>query len=510
MNRAMTMPRVFSSRAILALLLGAVLALAAAIGGLDRLLLPLSTAPAHADAPLSSLDPHAPTELVIHKLLQPQQYGAPATGLPISTSGLTPVAGVTFTAKRVPGIDLTTSTGWDAARALTLSQAAAAVQHEPVAGTGVTGASGQLSLPLTVGLFYVEETGVPNGTVAGAPFLVTLPLPHPTANHWLYTVHVYPKNARVSASLAVDDATAVKLGDTVTWTSSTAIPHQKSIDGYVVQNLIDPRLKLIDSTAQVRVELPGHGALVPGTDYVTRIITIGGKQAIEVEFTAAGRQKLAHARDADPDAQVKVSYRTSALSEGELVNEVRLLPDAKSIAGAPGGGGPVKATAVTKWGPLTIKVHERGKPEHLIPGATFKLYLTPEDALAKRNPITVDGVSEWTTGENGEVTIHGLRFSGFANGLDRNPSDPLFRYYYAMPTSFPKGWTGVKEPLQATVRSTSEAQVLTVVLWRSHSDKDPGRLPTTGAQIAGGSLLGGVLLGLGVLVLARRRRREDA
>lgn len=509
MNRATSTPRITSPRALLALLLGTVLAVGAVIGGLDQVLAPHAAA-AHADASIGSLDPNAPTELVIHKFLQPQQYGTPATGLPVSTSGLTPVAGVTFTAKRVPGIDLTTSVGWDSARALTLSQAAAAVQHQPVAGTGVTDAAGQLSLPLAVGLFYVEETAVPNGTVAGAPFLVTLPLPHPTANQWLYTVHVYPKNARVSAALAVDDAAAVKLGDTVTWTSSTTIPHQNGIDGYVVQNLIDSRLKLIDSAAQVRVELPGHGALIPGTDYVTRIVTVAGKQTVEVEFTAAGRQKLAHARDADPDAHVTVSYRTSVLAEGELTNQVRLLPDAKTIAGSPGGGGPVTATAVTKWGPLTIQVHERGKPDHLIPGATFKLYLTPEDALSGRNPITIDGVSEWTTGKNGEVTIHGLRFSGFVNGLDRDPSDPLFRYYYAMPTGFPKGWTGVKEPLQATVYSTSEAQVLKVVLWRSRGGEGPGDLPTTGARVTGGVLLGGVLLGLGALVLARRRRREDA
>lgn len=472
----------------------------------------------------SAIDPNAVTEIRIHKFEQPPTAGAPATGLPQPTSGLNPVAGATFTAKRVPGIDLTTNAGQAAAGALSLDQAAVLVASQPVVQTATTNAAGDARLaPLGVGLYYVSETVTPSGFVGSGDFLVALPLTIPdTRDGWLTTVHVYPKNVRVGISLDVIDRDAVKLGDVVRWISGSDIPKSPTIDGYQVVQKIDKRLELIDSGGHVTVgfDIPGTPELVRGSHYTLVFDPVAN--TITVNFTPAGLTLLESVAATHPTAQVNIDYRTKVLEQGELVNEALLYPNRASIDGGPGAPDPVKADNVTKWGPLIIEVHERGNPKNRIPGAKFKLYLTPEDALAGRNPIVVDGVEEWITDENGRLVIDGLRFSGFVDGLDREPGDPLFRYYYAMPTHFPPGWTGIKEPLEATVLSTTDAQVLTVVLWKVKTpptdkpddpddpeDSDDPDMPETGAQIAGYALLGAVLVGLGALLIARRRNRDE-
>src|SRR5699024_5436233 len=91
-------------------------------------------------------DQDATGSLEIHKLKQPDQLGAPATGLPQDTAGHTSVAGATFSAQRVPGIDLATTQGQQAAGTLTIAEAAALVVDQPVAATGTTNAQGNTTL----------------------------------------------------------------------------------------------------------------------------------------------------------------------------------------------------------------------------------------------------------------------------------------------------------------------------------------------------------------------------
>ena len=495
--------------ALSAMLLTAALLAAGALAALGGLAAPAHAAP----APILSIDPDAVTAIEIHKFEQPDQLGAPATGLPQDTTGLTPVPGATFTAKRVPGIDLTTQSGQAAAAALTPAAAAPLVAAEPGAATGTTDGAGNATLaPLGVGLYFVDETVTPAGYVDAAPFLVALPLTNPVQlDRLLTTVHVYPKNAHVTISLDVVDRDAVTTGDEVAWISRSDIPHTAGLSGYRVVQRIDPRLELIDSGAhvQVRIEAPGTPAppeLVGGTHYTLTVDP--ATQQITVDFLAPGLALLEQAVHDNPSAQVRVDYRTTVLDEGELFNEALLYPSRASIDGDPGSPPPVSATNVTKWGPIAVRVHERGNPSNLIEGARFKVYLSAEDAMNGTNPIVIDGVDEWATDDNGMLRISGLRFSGFVDGLDRDTSDPLFRFYYVMPTSFPPGWIGVKEPLATTVFSTTEVNLLNVELWRETSGEGGG-LPVTGAQMSGAILLGVALLGGGILLLVRRRRSRN-
>lgn len=513
---------------------------------------------ASADPTLGSLDPHAEATLTLHKLEQPENMGAPATGLPLdatSTDGMEPIAGVTFEARKVPGIDLTKAAGWDRARGLNASDAADLVAGEPAADSGVTDAAGTVEFGgLDVGLYYVSEVNAPAGVVASAPFLVSLPTPHPTEDSWLYSVHVYPKNARVNITLDVHDADAILLGDTVTWTAHADIPRHATISNYVVRNVLAPGVDLIDdaSKATVAIDVAGVAPLVLGTDYtiaefgmdagfaaytavdasslagghrtaelrpVANVLAnpapvADGERGFDVVLTASGRAKL----EQHSGAQVTVIYPSRVTWAGEQVNQARLYINDAAV---------VSDTAVTKFGPLEVLVHEKDNPSNPIAGATFRLYLTPEDALAGKNWVTVNGQSEWVTDAQGNLSIGVVRFSNHTNGLDRDPSDPLYRLFYVAPIGYPAGWTGSMDPQAGAVTSAEEPLRLVFEVW--HVDSPPPtespnptpsgqtpsgkpgepKLPVTGASVAGASLLAVTLVAVGIVLVRRRTSEGD-
>jgi hypothetical protein len=460
----------------------------------------------------ASIDPDATTAIEVHKLDQPEQLGEPASGVEQDVSGLTPVAGATFTATRVPGLDLTTDAGRAEASTLTAADAIARIGDAAPDVTRTTDASGLASLaPLGVGLYLVDETVTPDGYASSDPFLVALPLTNPAGDGWLETVHVYPKNAGASADLAVDDADAVVLGDTVRWTSRTTVPRADPLRVYRVLNRVADGLEP-PTADQVAVTLGDGTAL--GADDVT--IAVDGT-LITVAFTDAGRTRLADLRATNPDLEVHVAYPTVVTVEGEHTNRVRLVITDDGVADADQTSR-LTDTATTKWGPLEIIVTEQGRPDHRIPGTRLRLYLSAEDALAGRDPVTIEGVSEWTTDTDGRVLLHGLRFSGFVDGLDRDTDDPLYRQYWVMPVSFPAGWTGDLTPQAAIVNSVTDAQIVTLQVRQADEGAagllgpggalGPGTLARTGLQASGAVLLAAVLVLLGLA--ARRRGRATA
>lgn len=499
-------------------------AFAVAIIGVCMTLLHMGV-PAHAT---TRIDPDATTSIEIHKLEQPDALGDPANGLPQETQGMAPVAGASFTAKRVPGIDLTTDEGQRTAGQLSAKEAAEQVANEPVAARSTTDTSGNATLaPLEVGLYLVQETETPSGYVASAPFLVALPLTHPKTNSsWLNRVHVYPKNAKVSIELDVLDQDAVTVGDLVRWTSTSSIPNVTSIDGYRVKQVLNSNLEFTQTAAVgVSVTAESGPELIADIDYT--VTYSSDEHTITLNFLAPGRVKLQDAIAQDPHVQVQVDYDTTVLAEGEHTNEAILYPSQGAIEGQQG----IEDTAVTKWGPISVLVHEIDEPTNQITGAKFQLYLSPEDAAAQRNPVTIDGVDEWETDAQGRLVVNGLRFSGFINGLERDTSDPLYRYYWSVPTHLPDGWEWVDAtPQPGVVNSADEYQTLNFLVQRSDApvvtdpgspsspsqesageeptgEEGTGELSATGAQIVGALVLATVLL-IGGLALVLRRRHD--
>ncbi|MFT3943353.1 MAG: SpaH/EbpB family LPXTG-anchored major pilin [Ancrocorticia sp.] len=475
--------------------------------------------------------------LILHKLEQPDNMGLPAPGLPLDAASLEdmkPISGVAFEVKRVPVADPTSKAGEVQVPSLTPAEAALLVAGEPVAASGVTDADGVLPLAgLDTGLYYVTETAVPGGVKPGAPFLVSLPMRHPTENTWLHTVHIYPKSARVGITLDVRDQDALTCGDTVTWTARADIPLDTPISSYLVRNVLASGVSLAGDAATITVVIDEADApaLVAGIDYTivefgsdvrarTGGEAVDGERGFDVVLTETGRAKL----DQYPGGQVRVSYPTRITGPGEHINEARLFVDEAA---------PAVDTAVTKFGPLNVWIHEKGNEANPVPGTTFRLYLTAEDALAGKNWITVGGISEWTSGPDGTFSIGCLRFTGHVNGLDRDPNDPLYRPYIVGPVRYLAGWSGDGIAISGVVSSATHPMRLVFDAWRGASPSPspstpttelpitnpttpggparpttPGRqLPVTGAQVGGISLLAVTLIGIGV-VLVRRRVAE--
>lgn len=467
---------------------------------------------ANAVAQRADIDPNAKTELIITKFQQPDESGPEANGLPADhdvIGEMTAIAGVTFQATLIPGVDLKTTSGWQAAVDMTASEAKKLTAGTPAADSGVTGADGVLSLggkngKLGVGAYLVEETDAPAGVVVSAPFVVILPMNHPNEDRWLYEVYVYPKNEAVQVDISVNDEDAISHEDEVIWTTRNSIPEDPEITHYLTRNVLAPSTVLDDlATVKVVIESQKAPALTVGADFQVQAPRMRTVNTFDVEFTEVGRAKLAAARDADPNAHVVVVYPTRVLESGSFANEVHLFVNEAK---------PVVDTTLTKFGPLNVLVYEKNNPSNLIKGATFKLYPNAADAGARRNAIEVDGIDEWTSDEKGRLTIDHLRFSNFSCGLDRAPGDPLYRSYWVAPVSYPAGWSGEWEPLEGVVDTPeqADAQTLEFRVWKSvvpPSLPVPG-LPVTGAQLGGIGLLAAVLLLGGATLLVRRKKNS--
>lgn len=466
------------------------------------------------DLPSESIPDSA--TISIKKLEQPDKFGEPATGLPQDIGG-TPIAGVTFTATRVPGIDLTQPSGWKDLDRITVSDAIVATSSTVPADTATTDVQGLTQLgPLPTGLYLIQETSAPSGVLPSDPFLVAAPLPVDGA--WVTNVHVYPKNAVASIDLRVIDQDTITSEDPVFWESHSTIPRVSDLDLYVVTNLLDPLLDLVGDLSEVRVQLvqdsggggQGTAPVLGSDDYVVSLQEAEGQPVIQVEFTQAGLAKLERARSQSSDATVIVGYRTSvralgAGSDGVYSNRSYMRAGSRVTLG---DVTTAEDAETTKFGPLQILAQDRDHAQTHVPGTVFQLFATKADAAALSNPIKIGGVSEWVTGADGTVTIPGLRFSNYVNGLDRDPTSPLFRNYYAVMTHVPEGWNGTATVMVGSVRAIDPPVLLIQELWRPDNSGNGG-LPSTGANVAGAIVLGAGLLCMGLFLRTRRQEAES-
>jgi len=259
-----------------------------------------SALPAAADVPGHQVDParggQPGTSITVHKYTMPEGYGRDGyqgstnnngttidngTTVDPGTYGASPLAGITFqlysvgaTSGAGPVIDLTTSTGWQAASDLaqvftntsndvaitsltTPATTPVTTPGYPVVAvtSGVTGADGTLTFDeLPLGVYLLEETASSTpGTTPSAPFLITVPLTDPNNNsNWLYSVDVYPKNSTIGsegATKTLDDAQVAVPGAPMSWTVSVDIPHDPVISALQIKDPLDPRLVYNPTTA---------------------------------------------------------------------------------------------------------------------------------------------------------------------------------------------------------------------------------------------------------------------
>lgn len=441
----------------------------------------------------TNVDPERTGSITVHKYEEPDTAtGLPADGSELSAAqlaDLTALADVTFTVQQVPGVDLSTNAGWQAAADLTVAAATSATAGvAPV--TRVTGADGVASFTgLPVGLYLVTETGYPTGAVPSAPFLVTLPITNPTAlNTWLYDVHVYPKNVVTGATKTVDDSGDATIGDTVSWTISGDIPNGGRTDAYVVTDTLATQLTYAGTSAS----LTDGTALVAGTHYT--VAHDAGTNTVTVTFTEAGLDLLA----AHDTARVSIVIDTVVNAIGEIANTASVYPNQSAID----SGSPVVTPPVlTKYGNATI---QKTDPEGAaLSGATFQVYRSLADAEAGTNPVVIDGVSSWTSGANGQLTISGLRYSNYVDGVEI-ADQAGWAHYYLVEVQAPSGYELLAQPVAFDVLSGDTAVDLTVENARSNAGF---QLPLTGANGTAVLVLAGGLLLTGAVLLSVRTRR---
>lgn len=474
--------------------------------------------------------PEDPVTLVLQKFEQPNQPGAPTTALPLRDADLAamnPVGDVVFAVTKVPGTDVTTNQGRRAAKALSVGEAIDRIGSTGPTRSGITNGQGKLSMSrLDTGLYMVEETETPAGVVPAGPFLVMLPMQHPTESGWLDTVHVYPKNSAVDINLSVVDQDAVQTGDDITWQISASIPQQVSLDRYRIVNVLGAGITFGQDLSDIQVALSTGSGLVLDTDYTIESRNADGREGFEISLTSAGRDKLVQARQNNPGARLYASYNAPATTSGEHTNQVQfIVNDAQAVTD----------TATTKFGDLRVIIHEQNNPANRIPDAVFQLYVSADDAMLERNPLTIAGADRWSTDADGSLRINGLRLSQFVNGLERESSDPLFRFYYLKPVSFPGDWEGSMDPIAVTLWAALAVHEFTLEVDQGTDGQPPstddeqtaaptgdadqqagvspptdgsqgsGGLASTGARVAGLILLALALIAAGFYAVRRRQ-----
>lgn len=337
------------------------------------------------------------SSLTIHK-----RDGEP-TNLPHNGLAVTgdlpgePLEGAEFTIQALtcgtPDVlDLTTNDGWTMVTAIykevgtsnptaaALKKAGEKVTKETCSfGQSITKATGENGEAvfgnLPFGVYHVTETSTPEGYKPVLPFLVTVPMTHPTdLNSWVYDVHVYPKD-RPQPSKEVNDeetaSTMPEVGDLVEWTVKTPAPyHKEGTKGFYMSDSLDPRLAYA-RTDSVQICDAAHtpsscATLARGTDYVINVYA-GTGQTVRMELTQSGIDKLDAAVKTDPSVYVYWTFGTYVLDTGAIENEATIFENKPSTGSVPGEGTGIEPPEVCDeedptYNPVTGDCNELPRP----------------------------------------------------------------------------------------------------------------------------------------------------
>ena len=445
----------------------------------------------------ANINPKAKGSITVHKYAQPNvntDLSNDGTRLDDATlSGLAALAGVTFTIKQIPGVDLTTDEGWNTVGSQYKGADAVANAQQAtrdVAGASVvTGSDGSAAFKgLELGAYLVSETDQPGNVTPAAPFIVTVPLPGPKSDGtWLYDVHAYPKNIVSDIPKTVEQGTTN--GDPVSWSIRGSIPGGKATDLYRIVDNLDSRLDFngADVSLVNHSGTPLAGFALGSDDYtVTPSQATANGPSVTVEFTEAGRAKLFTAVAANAGAHVKIVVHTTVNglgADGVIPNTAVFFPNKSSVE----KGGIPTPPVEAKFGNVTIKKVEKDSTK-VLSGAQFQLFHSKSDAQTKTNPIAVEGTETWTTDKHGLLTISGVAYGS----------------YWLRETKAPEGYQAFKDPITARVGSLDNNVDYTVEDEPVPTPPVPG-LAQTGAGIGGLLVIAAGAWVIGTLLMARKR-----
>ena len=500
------------------------------------------------------LDPSKTGSITIHKLVKEDDNGTTAgNGLLDPTATGDPLDHVKFTVERLTNVDLTTQAGWEklakytkdaetahpgdaaAAQAAAIVAAKTEGTDRPVEKTtDADGLATFSSLPL--GAYVVTETETPAGYIGSKPFIITVPMTHPTdLNKWVYDVHAYPKNSKAGIEKTVNDADTPAIGSAISYTIKSDVPAAEALDYYDVVDQYDKRVELPEAGVTLKIVdgKTGEVALVKDTDYmlISADGTDGKTKFWTAEFTAAGRQKLLDNRK-DDTTKVQMdlvgTVKDKVENDGLFKNKAILLPNAPSNGWTPGSGTVPppdypNSEVVSKFGKVKITKVSAKDANAKLKGAEFRVYSCTPQTTPTENFQSVDatvdtelspaGTATYTTDTNGEVTIDGLRNNDWANNED--VAEANRGWYCLVETKAPEGFELQSRPIAFQVLQTNSTEANHYTLETTVKDvpKNGGfNLPLTGAAGVGVLIGAGALLvgGSAAIALANKRRKEQA
>ncbi|MBO1769969.1 SpaH/EbpB family LPXTG-anchored major pilin [Agrococcus sp. TF02-05] len=455
---------------------------------------PASAAPGNIQPPTDE-----PRSLTIHKFAQPENAaplpndGREIEQADIDALNLRPLSGVEFTVTRVPGVELTTNAGWEAADAMTVDEAQTAIDTSasPVDSRADDTVNGVVTFSnLPDGLYLVTETDLGDNGIAipAQPFLVTLPLP--VADKWVYDVHIYPKNSTGDIQKRVVEGDAAVLGDVINWQIDSFVPYTPvagQITSYTIVDTLDPRLEYVPTpAAEVRLgalaELDSAMPLTYGTDYTvdydttTRAVTLTLADAL--------------ANDADGDT-LRISYATRvvAVGDGAISNTATAFVNGYRVA---------SSTDSTYWGTLRVIKHAGTDRSARLDGARFELRSVNDGAPVAADPATVVAVG--TAGTNGEITFEGV-ITGEAGTT-----------YYLVETEAPVGYERAASAQAVPISYGQPVDGVQNFVYFSNDQIAAYALPVTGGSGQAAFMIGGaglILGGLGFVLLRRRKTQAQ-
>ena len=222
---------------------------------------------------------------------------------------------------------------------------------------------------------------------------------------------------------AYGKATDASVGDVVTWKVTAAVPSNvNKLAKYILTDNMSKALTWeSEAKANLTIATNPNVDLVKGTDYTLTVPVDGTEGGTwTIEFTTAGKEKLA----ANNVTSISVTFNTK-LNDKATVNKTGNLNDAgltysngfkSDKEGYPEQPEPkdevIKNEASVYTFGMNIEKVDGKDSSVKLPGAEFDLYLyngsetNPTEAELKNNGVKV---GHYTTGENGEINVSGLK-----------------------------------------------------------------------------------------------------